>query len=108
MTSRVHIFEGKWNCQRILSGKKVDQISPYLTEGEEWSPKKLQENNSLAFIGSFVNGMGFILSENEAQHMLKTDSKNADVIFPYLNGTDLNSSPTQNPSRYVINFWDWP
>ena len=26
----------------------------------------------------------------------------------YLNGDDINSDPHQKPSRYVINFWDWP
>jgi hypothetical protein len=27
---------------------------------------------------------------------------------PYLVGDDLNSSPSQRPSRYIINFRDWP
>lgn len=40
--------------------------------------------------------------------MLDADDRNADVIFPYLNGEDLNSHPAQRPSRYVINFFDWP
>jgi hypothetical protein len=30
------------------------------------------------------------------------------VLFPYLNGEDLNSRPDQSPSRWVINFHDWP
>lgn len=29
-------------------------------------------------------------------------------MFPYLNGEDLNSRPDQSPSRWVINFFDWP
>ena len=33
---------------------------------------------------------------------------NADVLFPYLNGEDLNTHPQQQPSRWVINFFDWP
>ncbi|MCS5515565.1 hypothetical protein NWF32_10520 [Pseudomonas qingdaonensis] len=51
--------------------------------------------------------MGFVLSLDEAQRMLDADPKNADVIFPYINGEDLNSDPEQRPSRWVINFWDW-
>ena len=31
-----------------------------------------------------------------------------EALFPYLNGEDLNSHPEQKPSRWVINFWDWP
>lgn len=51
--------------------------------------------------------MGFTLSEKEALEFIKKNSKNKDVLYPYLNGQDLNSSPTQKPSRWVINFWDW-
>ena len=36
------------------------------------------------------------------------DPKNAEVLFPYLNGDDLNSDPEQKTSRWVINFFDWP
>ncbi|MGI8485111.1 MAG: type IIL restriction-modification enzyme MmeI, partial [Thermomicrobiales bacterium] len=31
-----------------------------------------------------------------------------DVLFPFLGGEDLNSRPDQSPSRWVINFRDWP
>ena len=31
-----------------------------------------------------------------------------DVLFPFLNGSDLNSNPNQSPSRWIINFFDWP
>lgn len=40
--------------------------------------------------------------------MLNANPRNAEVIFPYLNGEDLNSDPEQQASRWVINFWDWP
>jgi hypothetical protein len=30
------------------------------------------------------------------------------VLLPYLNGEDLNTHPEQAPSRWVINFFDWP
>jgi hypothetical protein len=30
------------------------------------------------------------------------------ALLPYLNGKDLNSHPEHEPSRWVINFWDWP
>ena len=52
--------------------------------------------------------MGFIVTEEEARAMIKRDQRNREVLFPYLNGEDLNSDPEQKPSRWVINFWDWP
>jgi hypothetical protein len=54
-----------------------------------------------------LNGIGFVLAPDEAERMLDSDPKNADVLFPYLNGEDLNSDPEQQPRRFVINFWDW-
>jgi len=38
---------------------------------------------------------------------LKRNPKNIDVIFPFLNGEDLNTRPDQTSSRFVINFRDW-
>ena len=41
--------------------------------------------------------------------MLNADPRNAEVVVrPYLNGEDLNSRPDGSPSRYVIDFRDWP
>jgi hypothetical protein len=52
--------------------------------------------------------MGFVLPPEEAQALIAKGAKNKDVLFPYLNGEDLNSRPDQSPSRWVINFFDWP
>jgi hypothetical protein len=48
--------------------------------------------------------MGFILEPNEALSLLEKDPKNREVIFPYLNGENLNTHPDQLPSRWVIQF----
>src|SRR5258706_1042582 len=52
--------------------------------------------------------MGFILEPEEAQALIAKDVHNKDILFPYLNGEDLNSRRDQSPSRWVINFHDWP
>jgi len=40
--------------------------------------------------------------------MVNADPKYAEILFPYLNGDDLNSSPDFSASRWVISFYDWP
>ncbi|MHC2258305.1 Eco57I restriction-modification methylase domain-containing protein [Sinorhizobium meliloti] len=107
VTSRVHIHKGNWLGPRTLLGRPKAHISAFLTEGEEWSPKRLKANERMAFIGSFLNGIGFVLSSAEAAEMIAADSKNEEVLFPYLGGEDLNQNPGQKPTRYVINFFDW-
>jgi hypothetical protein len=52
--------------------------------------------------------MGFVLEPEGALRLIDKDPRNKDVLYPYLNGEDLNSRPDQSPSRWVINFHDWP
>ncbi len=108
VTSRVHVHKGNWNGTRSLSGKSTSLVSAFLSDQEEWSPKQLIASVGKTFVGSFVNGMGFVLPQAEAQRMLDNDPRNAEVIFPYLDGDDLKSVPEQRPTRLVISFWDWP
>jgi len=107
VTSRVHIYKGDWRAIRSLIGRPVRHISAYLSNQEDWSPKRLKSNEGKAFIGSLLNGIGFVLDEPEAKQLVNEYSKYSEVIFPYLNGQDLNTHPEQKPSRWVINFWDW-
>lgn len=108
VTSRVHMHKGAWKGSRSLLGRPTPFISAFLSDREEWSPKRLKANEGIAFQGSIVLGMGFVLTHEDAQRMLDADPRNKEVIFPYINGDDLNSDPEQKASRWVINFWDWP
>jgi len=58
------------------------------------------------YIGCYVLGMGFIVDPEEAQEWIAADPRNAEVLFPYLNGEDLNSRPDSSASRWVIDFND--
>jgi hypothetical protein len=106
-TSRVHIHKGVWQGQRFMFGRSVPHISAFLSDREEWTPKGLKANEGAAFQGSIVLGMGFVVTKEEALAMIDHDCRNREVLFPYLNGDDLNSDAEQRPSRWVINFWDW-
>ena len=106
-TSRVHVFNGQWAGDRVLLGRSVPHISAFLSDQKEWSPRSLMRNRGLTFEGNKVTGMGFVLKSDEAMRMLVADPRNKDVMFPFINGKDLNGDPEQKPSRWVINFWDW-
>jgi len=108
VTSRVHVRKGGWVGPRSLSGRSVPFVSAFLSDQDGWSLKRLKQNSGMGFVGSLLNGVGFVLSSDEADHLLISESKNCEVIFPYLNGEDLNSDPEQRPRRFVINFRDWP
>ncbi|MBR7824679.1 hypothetical protein KDK95_00035 [Actinospica sp. MGRD01-02] len=99
---------GEAEC-RILDGRLVQAISSSLDPESraEGRPERLTANMACAFIGSFVNGIGFVLQPAEADALISADSRTGDVIYPYLNGDDLNSRPDCSPSRWVIDFQDW-
>ncbi|MGI8961793.1 MAG: Eco57I restriction-modification methylase domain-containing protein [Bryobacteraceae bacterium] len=101
---------GAWRGPCVLVDSEVAGISsalnvPGATVG---NPHRLEENKGKSFQGSIVLGMGFIMEPDEAQRLIDRDPKNSEVLFPYLNGEDLNSRADQSASRWVINFRDWP
>lgn len=69
-TSRVHVHRGEWSGERSLLGRRAPFISAFLSDREEWSPERLKANEGLAYQGSIVLGMGFVLTPDEAQRML--------------------------------------
>jgi hypothetical protein len=95
-----------WNGMYILNDKPVKGITAFLKEVGDISgkPYKLVENSSIAFIGSFIYGQGFVLTSEDAKAIIEKNQANKEVLFPYLIGQDFNTSPDYSPSAWVINF----
>jgi hypothetical protein len=94
---------------RIADDTAVRGISTLLEPAGrvDGMPVRLPENSGIAYIGCYTLGMGFVVDVAEAQEWIATDPRNAEVLFPYLNGEDLNSRPDSSASRWVIDFNDW-
>jgi hypothetical protein len=108
VTSRLCIKKGDWQGCYFINGMSVLNISSFLSDREELTPIRLLFNRNQTFQGTIVLGMGFTISEDEAIELINKDPKNKDVLYPFLNGKDLNTSHLQKASRWVINFFDWP
>jgi len=102
------VRKGDWHGQFNLDLNPVRTISSRLDAEEEAEPMVLWQNADRSFIGSYVLGMGFVMQPDAAQRLIARNPKHADCLFPYLNGEDLNSDIEQQPSRWVISFFDWP
>lgn len=107
--SLLSIYKGEWQKRFILDNKEVKQISSYLDDtlflGE---PFQLAQNKDKSFQGSIVLGDGFVLTPEQAKELIRRNHDNKQVLFPYMNGRDLNNTIDQSPTRWVINFFDWP
>lgn len=108
--AQVWLHRGAWPDAFVLNGQPVAGITPFLTVPGQVAgkPHRLAANEEKSFIGSYVLGMGFVLTPEEAQALIARNPRNQACLFPYLNGEDLNSRWDQSPSRWVINFHDWP
>ena len=98
------------DATRHLDGKPVQGITASLDPAGRvtGNPHRLAAAKGKSFIGSYVLGMGFTMAPEEAQQLIERDVRNRNVLFPYLNGEDLNQRPDCSPHRWVINFQDWP
>jgi hypothetical protein len=95
--------DGALRCR--LGGRVVQVINSRLRPTPERpDPAVLAANAGKSFQGSVVLGMGFTLTSEERDELVATNPKSAERIFPYLGGSEVNTSPTHDFDRYVINF----
>lgn len=101
--SLISINKEAKNVLKYLNNKPVKEITSRLDDDIDsiQNPQLLQVNQTKSFIGSVINGMGFIINEND-KHLFENE-----VIFPYLSGDDVNNEIDQKASRFIINFKDW-
>ncbi|GAA1937516.1 Eco57I restriction-modification methylase domain-containing protein [Amycolatopsis minnesotensis] len=94
---------------RRLDGEVVNAITTSLDPGSRTAgpPKHLAASSGIAYQGVDIGGTGFTVPFEIAEEMIKRQPKNKEVLFPYLNGQDLNSNPDCFGPRWVICFHDW-
>ena len=119
VVSVLHVHKGRFPGVKRLDGEEADTITAFLFHrGGHDDPARLEANAGKSFQGSIVLGMGFTFDDTdkkgvasplaEMHQLIAEDPSNQDVIFPYIGGEEVNTSPTHAHHRYVINFRDWP
>ena len=110
---------GSFSSTKRLDGRAVETITAFLFHrGGHGDPERLAANAGRSFVGSYVLGMGFTFDDTdrkgvasplaEMRRLIEKDPRNREVIFPYIGGEEVNTSPIHAHHRYVINFRDWP
>ena len=120
VVSVVHLLKGAYSGGKLLERRPVEQITAFLfANGGHDDPKQLAANAGKSFQGSIVLGMGFTFDDSgpadddtpgipspiaTMERLIADNPKNVEVIFPYIGGEEINSSPTHAHHRYAINF----
>ena len=120
VVSVVHLIKGMYAGEKKLEKRPVPQITAFLfANGGHDDPKQLAANAGKSFLGSKIYGQGFTFDDSgpadddtagipspiaKMERLIAENPKNAEVIFPYIGGEEVNSSPTHTHHRYVINF----
>ncbi len=116
VVSVVHVIKGRWTSVRRLDEREVEHISAFLFhQGGDEAPKQLQANAARCYIGAYILGPGFTFDDREKERdavnsladreaLIAKDPRNAERIFPFLGGEELNDDPEQKHHRYVIGF----
>ncbi|GAA3413747.1 Eco57I restriction-modification methylase domain-containing protein [Streptosporangium vulgare] len=107
-----------WTTQAVLGEKAEIKAEGVVVSGITASldpesrvsgnPYRLAASRGRAFIGNFVNGIGFVMADGEADSLISANGRSEEVLFRYLNGQDLNSRASLTASRWIIDFRDWP
>ena len=123
VVSVVHVLRGLAEelGPPVLDGRAVRRISAYLVEGDlDASPARLAANAGRAFQGAILLGLGFTFDDvavargkpaspvAEMHRLIAHDPRNAERIFPYLGGEEVNSDPRHAHRRWCIDFNDFP
>ena len=75
--------------------KQSTILHHFLTQSgkAQGNPYSLINNDNNLFRDQLCSVMGFILTSRRSPSPYTKDPHNKDVLFPYLNGEDLNSRP---------------
>jgi hypothetical protein len=115
VVSVLHVTKGRFPGPKRLDEREVETITAFLFHrGGHDDPARLAANAGKSFQGSIVLGMGFTFDDTDAKgvatplaemrRLIDKDPRNQEVIFPYIGGEEVNTSPTHAHHRYVINF----
>ncbi|MCB9752902.1 MAG: hypothetical protein H6713_23350 [Myxococcales bacterium] len=88
-----------------LDGERCELINSRLHPAPERPPPiALRANHGKSYLGNKIYGQGFVLTPARRAALIEADPRNAARIFPYLGGEEINTSPTHDFARYVIDF----
>ncbi|MEI8110088.1 MAG: DNA methyltransferase [Chitinophagia bacterium] len=106
--SLISFFKGNWIKKKFIGSKEAISINSFFEDSIEFqNPNSLLINQNKLFKGNDFAGEGFIITKDEYHTLLDLNPKNQEVLFPLINGRNINDDYELINDRYIINFFDW-
>lgn len=109
--SVVHACKNYKAVRPRIMGQQVDLVTAFLfPSGPDHSPKQINNTGDHVSLGSYIYGSGFLFDDcddaanplSEMHRIKEASSAEGARILPYIGGNEFNSSPSHDPSRYVL------
>ena len=111
----LHIIKGHHKGLKHLDGKPVEQITAYLFHhGGHSAPARLVTLDGRSIKSGADMGMGFTVGAGDRHedrtlprhldHLIERYPHYGDVVLPYIEAEDFNTSPTQSHHRFILHF----
>ena len=115
VVSVLHVMKGAFSGPKRLDGREVETITASSSIAAARRPGPPCGQCGKSFQGSYRPRHGLHLRRHgqegcrhrplaEMRRLIQKDPRNQEVIFPYIGGEEVNTSPTHAHHRYVINF----
>jgi hypothetical protein len=106
--SLISLVKGKWNKKKYIGSKEVKRINSFFEDSIEFKrPYSLKVNENRLFKGNDFAGEGFIISKAEYNALMEANPENQNVLFPLINGKNINEDYELVNDRYIINYFNW-
>ncbi len=112
IVSVVYIAKGTKRLHGFINGRKANEITSYLFHaGGDDLPQPIDGKNELFSQGTNPRSPGFIFDNDDIECLPLSETqkiveqgrlRQAERIFPYLGGEEVNQNPRQEHSRYII------
>lgn len=109
--ANVHVSIANWSLEQpkqcSLNGQPVSQINSSLKDVLDVTQAiRLTANLHWCFTGVTPVGQGFLVSPEQVVTWQAIDPKNAEMLYPFLEGNELAAGLRKQPNHWIIDFGD--
>ena len=95
----------RYRFKPLLDWQYVESIDGLLDVSLGQPPVRLIENDGTCYLGVHLGGTPhFVVTQEQAEEWIASNSRNSEVLFPFVGGDEIGQTPLNNTARWIISF----